>query len=267
MAFLDAPKKINNSNLSELKKLEDRRLLFDSDEKEYFTRKGKYEFRLTGDIDRKDGKYKGDVKSIKVLKSKDGKYEEVYRLSQLDIKYQDLIKAIKKGELSEFLKKEVFDKKDTIEGSFANDKLFGFDGGDKINGYGGNDVIRGGRGNDELQGWTGKDKFVFDTKLNAKSNVDKIVDWNTTSNKGGGKDSIWLDASIFTVFKGKKGEELKKKFFVVGNKAKDDNDYIIYNEDKGNLFYDFDAAGGEDKIKFAKIQNKKSLSHDDFDII
>lgn len=260
MAFLDATKKNNNSKLSELKKLEDRKLFRDDDEKDYFTRKGDYEFRLTGDIKVKDGKYKGDLTGIRVLK----KGDEIYKITNLDVKYQDLIKSIKKGTFDEFVE-SMFRKKDTIEGSFFDDKLYGFKGDDTINGYGGDDIIRGGRGNDELTGWTGKDTFVFDTALNEKSNVDKITDWNEV--KDDPRDSIWLDEDVFKAFDGMKGEGLKKKYFVVAKKAKDDDDHIIYKKGKGKLFYDPDGKGGEDKIQFAKIDNKKALSHNDFDII
>ncbi len=72
---------------------------------------------------------------------------------------------------------------------------------------------------------------MFNTKLNKKTNLDKIVDFNVKD------DSIWLDNAIFKKL-GKKGSELSpaklsKAFFTVGDKAKDGNDYLVYNKSEG----------------------------------
>ncbi|MCP4380509.1 MAG: hypothetical protein GY798_03665 [Hyphomicrobiales bacterium] len=262
MTFLDATKKINNSKLSELKLLKNRKFSEDKQENELVTYNGKYEFRLSGEFKVKNNKeLKGTLNGIKVIKNGD----EIYRLSELDLKASKFFDAVNNGDLDAFIP-TMFEKKDQLEGSFFDDKLFGFKKDDDINAYGGDDVIRGGKGNDKLTGYTGKDAFVFDTKLDAKSNVDRIMDWNTLK-KESGRDSIWLDKDIFTAFKGMGGEGLKKKYFVDGNKAKDDDDHILYHKKRKKIFYDEDGKGGEDKVLFATLKHKKSLSHDDFDII
>ena len=38
---------------------------------------------------------------------------------------------------------------------------------------------------------------------------------------------------------------LEKDFFVVGAKAKDKNDYVIYDKAKGILYYDADGSGAD----------------------
>ncbi|MBD2748059.1 hypothetical protein IC232_15290 [Microvirga sp. BT688] len=85
---------------------------------------------------------------------------------------------------------------------------------DRLTGGTGMDVLWGGLGKDTLTGDKGQDIFVFDTKPNKKSNLDKIADFNVKD------DTIWLDNKVFTKL-GKAGTEakpapLKKDFFVTG---------------------------------------------------
>jgi Ca2+-binding RTX toxin-like protein len=51
---------------------------------------------------------------------------------------------------------------DTITGSTAGDRLFGFDGNDVIDGRAGDDYIDGGRGADVMRGGPGDDSYVVD---------------------------------------------------------------------------------------------------------
>ena len=60
----------------------------------------------------------------------------------------------------------------TINGNNGANVINGGGGNDIINGFGGNDVIYGGAGNDTLTGGAGNDYFVFNTALNASTNVD-----------------------------------------------------------------------------------------------
>jgi serralysin len=126
---------------------------------------------------------------------------------------------------------------------------------------GGNDTINGRLGNDTLRGEAGLDVFVFNTALNATTNVDSIQDFVVVN------DTIHLQDSIFTAISGTgalTGAQFKKN--TSGN-ATDASDRIIYETDTGELFYDSNgnAAGG--KIHFATLINKADITSADFFII
>jgi Ca2+-binding RTX toxin-like protein len=136
---------------------------------------------------------------------------------------------------------------------------------DRLTGGTGQDVLFGGLGKDTLTGDAGSDIFVFDTKPNKKTNLDKITDFNVKD------DTIWLDNKAFAKL-GKKGTEaapaqLKKDFFVKGSKAKDKNDYVIYDSKKGVLFYDADGSGKGKQVEIATLSKKLAMTYKDFFVI
>jgi 16S rRNA U516 pseudouridylate synthase RsuA-like enzyme len=76
---------------------------------------------------------------------------------------------------------------------------------------------------------------------------------------------------VFTKL-GKKGSEiapglLNKKYFTVGHKAKDKNDYIVYNKKTGVLSYDSDGSGSKAAVEFAQLKKGAILKYSDFFII
>ncbi len=77
------------------------------------------------------------------------------------------------------------------------------------------------------------------------------------------KDGIWLDRDIFSAI----GKHLSSGEFHKGSHAEDSNDYIIYDQPKGRLFYDPDGDGNADRIKFAKVDPDTKLTYDDFHMI
>ncbi|MEP0323226.1 calcium-binding protein [Bauldia litoralis] len=153
-----------------------------------------------------------------------------------------------------------FSFNDELYGGSGKDLIVGLNGNDYIEGGSGNDMLYGSYGNDELSGGRGKDIFVFDTKLSSKNNLDTITDYDTS------KDLIDLDKAIFTKI-GKVGHTLKSNKFVVGNKAKDSKDRIIYNDDNGVLKYDPDGNGSKNAKKFAILDSDLDMSHNDFFVI
>ena len=153
---------------------------------------------------------------------------------------------------------------DQIYGAAGNDALFGGGGADRLVGGSGNDKLYGGMGNDVLTGASGRDVFVFDTKLNKKGNVDKITDFNVKY------DSIYLDNAIFKMIgKGTESKpgKLNKNYFTIGDKAQDKNDFVIYDNKKGILYYDADGSGKGAAIQFATLTKNLKMTASDFFVI
>ena len=143
-----------------------------------------------------------------------------------------------------------------LNGAAGNDALKGEGGLDLLKGSSGRDLLDGGPGRDLLIGGKGKDQFLFDSKL--KGNVDKIADFSHP------KDTILLDDAIFTKLK---PGALSADAFFTGSAAHDANDRIVYDQDRGALFYDKngDKAGGS--VKFATVTPGLDLDHTDFLVI
>lgn len=153
---------------------------------------------------------------------------------------------------------------DLISGGGGADWIFGGSGHDTVLGFHGNDRIHGGLGNDKMRGGSGSDVFVFDTKLNARSNMDRVFDFNVKY------DSIYLDNAVFTkVGKGslEKPVKLKMGAFWSGSEAHDANDRILYDKANGALYYDKDGTGSAAQVKFAQLSKGLKMSHHDFFIV
>jgi pimeloyl-ACP methyl ester carboxylesterase len=144
-------------------------------------------------------------------------------------------------------------------GTASSESLTGTSGADVISGLGGSDKLWGKGGNDILIGGSGKDAFTFDTALSATGNVDTINDFSVVD------DTIRLNDNIFT--KVWDEGQLRSSWFRVGEKALDYNDYIVYNKNTGDLYYDKDGSGSAAAVKFAVIENKALLSAADFIVI
>ena len=116
-----------------------------------------------------------------------------------------------------------------------------------------------------LVGDGGRNTFVFDTKPNKKTNVDSVWDYDVPN------DTIWLDNKVFAKL-GKSGSltkpaALNKAFFKVGDKAKDKNDYLIYDKKTGILSYDVDGSGAKEAIDIARLKKGLALTAKEFFVI
>ena len=147
---------------------------------------------------------------------------------------------------------------DVLKGSDTIDGIYGLGGNDTIYGNGGGDVLAGAAGNDRIYGGSGADTFFFDAKLNAKTNVDRIMDFTS------GEDKFGLSRYIFS--KLKVARMLKEDAFHVGKKAHDASDRVIYDKGTGALYYDPDGTGAAKQIKFAVLANKALLTYADFTV-
>ncbi|MBD2749279.1 hypothetical protein IC232_21600 [Microvirga sp. BT688] len=156
-------------------------------------------------------------------------------------------------------------KAESLTGTAGRDTIKGLAGNDSLVGNTGNDTLYGGAGKDVLTGGGGQDVFVFDSKPNKKTNLDKVADFSVTD------DSIWLENKIFTKL-GNKGSEaapaqLKKSFFTIGDKAKDKDDYIVYSKKTGKLYFDVDGSGSKAAVEIASLSKKLAMTNKDFFVI
>jgi len=148
---------------------------------------------------------------------------------------------------------------DTLTGNTSNNVIYGEGGNDTVSGDAGSDVLYGGTGNDNLVGGAGQDSFMFDTALNAATNVDQIQDFTVNY------DKIRLDSSIFTQA-GALGT-LDANAFHAGLTAGDASDRIIYDSTTGNIYYDADGNGGGAQVLFAHVTAGTALTSSDFIVI
>ncbi|MBM1172466.1 polysaccharide lyase family 7 protein [Microvirga arabica] len=145
----------------------------------------------------------------------------------------------------------------TITGDSGGNSLRGTSGSDLIDGKGGDDTIWAKNGSDILSGGSGEDAFVFDTK-SGNTNVDTILDFSPD------EDTIRLNDSVFTMLE--QGKLLSGNF-VIGDAAKDSDDYIIYNDETGALSYDADGEGAGAAVQFGAIHNLAKLAASHFIVI
>jgi Ca2+-binding RTX toxin-like protein len=127
-----------------------------------------------------------------------------------------------------------------------------------IQGNAGKNLLNGGAGNDVLTGLGGNDLFLFNTALNAATNVDVITDFNVAA------DTVRLDDAIFTALA---PGVLPAGAFRIGAAAGDAGDRIIYNSATGALFYDADGTGATAAIRFAKLDPALALTNADFIVV
>ena len=146
-------------------------------------------------------------------------------------------------------------------GNTLNNVISGNTGNNVLNGGAGDDIIYGREGNDTLNGGLGKDTFVFNTKLNASTNKDTIKDFNVVD------DTISLENAIFAKLTATGLLNSANFVSTTDGKAKDSNDYIVYNKTNGQLFYDADGSGKGAAVLFAVVENKANLTNADFTVI
>jgi Ca2+-binding RTX toxin-like protein len=155
----------------------------------------------------------------------------------------------------------------------GNDTAFGgagadsFDGGndlDRLRGKQGDDRLDGGLGNDTMTGGADEDEFVFSTAI-GPANVDTITDFHH------GEDTIMLSSTIFAAL----GPTVEKGEFYIplfgGHNAAKGSHHLIYDQNKGSLWYDADGKGGAAGIKIAQLgtgdDHPTNLNFHDFAIV
>ena len=146
-----------------------------------------------------------------------------------------------------------------LTGNSNAQTIVGNAGFNTLQGQGGDDYLQGMAGHDTLTGGTGNDKFLFNTTLNAATNVDTITDMTV------GADIIRLDDALFAGI-GPVGV-LNADAFHIGAAAADAEDRIVYNSATGQLFLNSNgnAAGGS--TLFANLATGLALGNTDFNVV
>ena len=285
MVKLVANVAVNTQNLSELGLLDDfNHLKFSNRTFNSFTAKDKgagVNFDMKGTLFTyiNSKPITGDVQKIGVVDS--GATQ--YTLSQIDIAVGNMANFFS-GNIQNVMSK-LFQNSDTLVGSNFGDRLNGYDQADLIKGKNGNDVLLGNKGSDHLKGGNGNDTlnggkghdildgqagndtltggskgdtFVFDTALNASTNVDTITDMTP------GSDTIDLDHSIFTALS---TGVLNANAFEIGSAANSKSDRIVYDDTNGKLYYTPQGNQSATQILFAKLDAHLTLHNTDFFVI
>jgi Ca2+-binding RTX toxin-like protein len=143
--------------------------------------------------------------------------------------------------------------------SFAAINLTGNANGNTLSGNDADNTLNGAEGRDELLGRGGHDSFLFDSALDAATNVDRITDFSVAD------DTILLDRDIFSSSLGL--GNISAGELVIGPAAQDANDRIIYDSSTGALFYDADGVGGNAQVQFAILSTGLALTNLDFLVV
>lgn len=141
-----------------------------------------------------------------------------------------------------------------LTGNDGNNFLNGGKGNDRLVGGLGNDKLIGKAGADVLTGGGGADSFVFDVKP-SNTSVDKIVDFSSAAG-----DKLVFDDAIFT---GLKPSSFSAENFVLGTKALEADDKLIYDQASGILSYDADGSAAGGAIHVADLDNSAALHFKD----
>ncbi|RWX31368.1 calcium-binding protein [Rhizobium leguminosarum] len=142
-----------------------------------------------------------------------------------------------------------------LTGNDGNNSLNGGKGNDRLIGGLGNDKLIGKAGADVLTGGGGSDSFVFDVKPDNTS-VDKIRDFSSTAG-----DKVMLDHSIFAELS---LSGFSDENFVLGTKAIEADDKLIYDKASGILSYDADGSAAGAAIHVTDLDNSAALNFKDF---
>ena len=133
----------------------------------------------------------------------------------------------------------------TATGNALSNQLSGLgSGNNKLLGGAGNDTLIAGAGSDTLTGGTGNDVFSIgqvSTGFLATA-LDAITDFTVS------QDKLQLLSFVGLTFTGV-GSSLTASQFHLGTAAVDADDFIIYNQATGNLYYDADGNGAGAQVQ------------------
>jgi trimeric autotransporter adhesin len=174
----------------------------------------------------------------------------------------------------------------TLSGLAGNDYLYASAGNDILQGSTGADTLIGSSGSDTLRGVDGaiddlnEDRFVFDTTLNAATNVDLIDRANFSAGNEGVDDQLMLENSVFTTLLSAAATNtgtLGAAYYYEGagltGNGQFDQIGIYNNTTTGQLFYNAGFNDGLGSVMFAVVSavnvagGSASLSAEEFTLV
>jgi|LakWasM104_HOW12_FD_contig_111_155901_length_8940_multi_4_in_0_out_0_1 serralysin len=148
-------------------------------------------------------------------------------------------------------------KDNLVIGNNLSNNIYGLLGNDVLKGLGGNDKLFGMQGNDSLWGGEGADIFVFESA--GADTYDIVYDFVS------GEDKIQLSSGFFMP---QFVNGIYSDMFIAGTggnvSAQDENDYLIYNQSTGDLFFDNDGSGSNSQQLIANFLPNTTLLLSDF---
>lgn len=132
--------------------------------------------------------------------------------------------------------------RDVFYGGGGNDVLSSEKGKDHLYGGDGDDVLEGGPGTDWVTGGSGKDVFF----LNYWNGLTRISDFERNEDK----------LFVFQIDDAKMGK-IEKDNFVRGSKARDIDDFYIYDRKNGKFYIDLDGSKDPHNARLVAILEDK----------
>ena len=142
-----------------------------------------------------------------------------------------------------------------FDGSAFSDSLVGGVAKDTLSGGAGDDTLVGGGGGDVLTGGVGIDTFRLGGDLKAATFTDFVS----------GVDVIELDNALFTILTTE--GSLALDAFVNGTKAASESQVLVYDQAKGNLYFDADGSGPGPAVLIGVFTNQALLNAGDFKVV
>ncbi|WP_157943276.1 esterase-like activity of phytase family protein [Nostoc sp. CENA543] len=141
-------------------------------------------------------------------------------------------------------------------GNNLNNRLTGNAGNNTLIGNGGDDFLSGGQGNDLLIGGAGFDTLVGDAGVDIFDLTGSLTAFDTIRDFQAG-ETVRLSGAEFGL---SQIGTLDAGLFRLGTAAQTQSDRFIYNQAKGELFFDPDGTGVNAQIKIAVFSNRAALT-------
>ncbi len=138
-----------------------------------------------------------------------------------------------------------------LTGNGADNVLSGLGGNDRLTGGLGNDRLIGGAGRDILTGGAGSDDFVFSEW--GTGNFDTVADFDAAF------DTIQLSSTAFGLDIG----AIDSSEFGFGTKATTATQRLVYDQARGDLYFDADGNGAGGRQLIASLVDGTVLTYDD----